>query len=303
MTTLTDVEPIGPKGLFDVLVVAPCTGTTLGRLANGLSDSPVSLAVKSHLRRSRPVAGGLHQRRAGRLHAEHRAVKEHEKHLFCSHEPGRRGEQAEFARGGFHPDSGHHRRCHERHAAAASLCMTRQPKYRLESTQISGASGPLSIIVGSIEDVPAGFPKEKAGLAPESSSIPAGSGAGHPPLWCPTMALKIQISGFGELPPTVLSAFCRPFASTKGMALRPDFLLRYVRATGRQPNPVELLCAATSFLRAEKGGKETPGASPPNPQVIGRFSFDENRQGHRLLNQRYTRRGPVAPRDLGGFNL
>ena len=55
MTTLTDVEPIGPKVLFDVLVVAPCTGTTLGRLANGLSDSPVSLAVKSHLRRSRPV--------------------------------------------------------------------------------------------------------------------------------------------------------------------------------------------------------------------------------------------------------
>lgn len=36
-------------------MVAPCTGTTLGRLANGLSDSPVSLAVKSHLRRSRPV--------------------------------------------------------------------------------------------------------------------------------------------------------------------------------------------------------------------------------------------------------
>ncbi len=55
LTTLVEVEPIGPKGLFDVLVVAPCTGTTLGRLANGLSDSPVSLAVKSHLRRSRPV--------------------------------------------------------------------------------------------------------------------------------------------------------------------------------------------------------------------------------------------------------
>ncbi len=55
MTTLTQVEPIGPKGLFDIMVVAPCTGTTLGRLANGLSDTPVSLAVKSHLRRSRPV--------------------------------------------------------------------------------------------------------------------------------------------------------------------------------------------------------------------------------------------------------
>ena len=48
-------EPVGPKGLFDVLVVAPCTGTTLGRLANGISDTPVTLAVKSHLRRSRPV--------------------------------------------------------------------------------------------------------------------------------------------------------------------------------------------------------------------------------------------------------
>lgn len=55
LTTLQEVEPIGPKGLFDALVVAPCTGTTLGRLANGLSDSPVSLAVKSHLRRGRPV--------------------------------------------------------------------------------------------------------------------------------------------------------------------------------------------------------------------------------------------------------
>lgn len=55
LLTLTEVEPIGPKGLFDVLVVAPCTGTTLGRLANGISDTPVTLAVKSHLRRSRPV--------------------------------------------------------------------------------------------------------------------------------------------------------------------------------------------------------------------------------------------------------
>ncbi len=55
LTTLTAVEPIGPKGYFDVLVVAPCTGTTLGKLANGISDTPVTLAVKSHLRRSRPV--------------------------------------------------------------------------------------------------------------------------------------------------------------------------------------------------------------------------------------------------------
>ena len=55
ITTLTEAEPIGPNGLFDVLVVAPCTGSTLGRLANGISETPVTLAVKSHLRRNRPV--------------------------------------------------------------------------------------------------------------------------------------------------------------------------------------------------------------------------------------------------------
>ncbi len=55
LKTLTEVEPLGPKDMLDVLVVAPCTGTTLGRLANGLSDTPVTLAVKSMLRRSRPI--------------------------------------------------------------------------------------------------------------------------------------------------------------------------------------------------------------------------------------------------------
>ncbi len=55
LTTLVEVEPIGPKGYFDVLVVAPCTGSTLGRLAHGISDTPVTLAVKSQLRRGRPV--------------------------------------------------------------------------------------------------------------------------------------------------------------------------------------------------------------------------------------------------------
>ena len=55
LRTLPQVEPLGPKDMLDVLVVAPCTGTTLGRLANGLSDTPVTLAVKSMLRRSRPI--------------------------------------------------------------------------------------------------------------------------------------------------------------------------------------------------------------------------------------------------------
>lgn len=57
--TLTAVEPIGPKGLFDVLVVAPCTGATVGKLAGGISDTPAALAVKSHLRGSRPVVAAI----------------------------------------------------------------------------------------------------------------------------------------------------------------------------------------------------------------------------------------------------
>ena len=59
LVSLPEVEPIGPKGLLDVLVVAPCTGTTLGRLACGISETPVSLAVKSQLRVSRPVVLGV----------------------------------------------------------------------------------------------------------------------------------------------------------------------------------------------------------------------------------------------------
>lgn len=53
--TLEQVEPIGPKKLLDLLIVAPCTGSTLARIANGFSDTPAALAVKSHLRNGRPV--------------------------------------------------------------------------------------------------------------------------------------------------------------------------------------------------------------------------------------------------------
>ena len=53
--TLNEVEPIGPKKLLDILLVAPCTGNTRGKLASGIIDTPVVMAVKSHLRNSRPV--------------------------------------------------------------------------------------------------------------------------------------------------------------------------------------------------------------------------------------------------------
>ena len=48
-------EPIGPKELFDIMVVAPCTGNTLAKLAHGVTDTTVTMAVKSHLRGEKPV--------------------------------------------------------------------------------------------------------------------------------------------------------------------------------------------------------------------------------------------------------
>ena len=53
--SIPDAEPIGPKGLFDVLVIAPCTGNTLAKLAHGITDTAVTMAAKSHLRNGRPL--------------------------------------------------------------------------------------------------------------------------------------------------------------------------------------------------------------------------------------------------------
>ena len=53
--TIADAEPIGPKKLLDALIIAPCTGNTLAKLAHGIADGPVTMAAKSHLRNGRPV--------------------------------------------------------------------------------------------------------------------------------------------------------------------------------------------------------------------------------------------------------
>ena len=53
--SLAQAEPIGPKKLLDLLVVAPCTGNTLAKLAAGIADGPVTLACKAQLRNARPV--------------------------------------------------------------------------------------------------------------------------------------------------------------------------------------------------------------------------------------------------------
>lgn len=54
--SILESEPIGPKKLLDILVIAPCTGNTLAKLAHSIADTPVTMAAKSHLRNGRPVA-------------------------------------------------------------------------------------------------------------------------------------------------------------------------------------------------------------------------------------------------------
>lgn len=53
--TIAKAEPIGPKSMLDILLICPCTGNTIAKLAHGITDTPVLMAVKSHLRQNKPV--------------------------------------------------------------------------------------------------------------------------------------------------------------------------------------------------------------------------------------------------------
>ncbi|MBQ2828430.1 MAG: dipicolinate synthase subunit B [Clostridia bacterium] len=59
ISTVKDAEPIGPKKMLDILIIAPCTGNTLAKLALGIADTSVTLATKAHLRNGKPVLIGV----------------------------------------------------------------------------------------------------------------------------------------------------------------------------------------------------------------------------------------------------
>ena len=59
ISTVAGAEPIGPKGLLDALVICPCTGNTLAKLAHGVTDSSVTMAAKAHLRNGKPLVLAL----------------------------------------------------------------------------------------------------------------------------------------------------------------------------------------------------------------------------------------------------
>lgn len=53
--TITEAEPLGPKTQLDALIICPCTGNTLAKIANGITDTSVSMAAKAHLRNDKPL--------------------------------------------------------------------------------------------------------------------------------------------------------------------------------------------------------------------------------------------------------
>ena len=55
VTTIAEAEPLGPREPMEAMVIAPCTGNTLAKLANGVTDTAVTMAAKAHLRNERPV--------------------------------------------------------------------------------------------------------------------------------------------------------------------------------------------------------------------------------------------------------
>lgn len=59
INSIVKAEPIGPKNLVDLLLICPCTGNTLAKLANGITDTTVTMAVKSHIRNNKPVVIGV----------------------------------------------------------------------------------------------------------------------------------------------------------------------------------------------------------------------------------------------------
>ena len=59
ISTIPEAEPIGPKNLIDLMLIFPCTGNTLAKLTNAITDTPVLMAAKSHLRNQKPVLLGI----------------------------------------------------------------------------------------------------------------------------------------------------------------------------------------------------------------------------------------------------
>lgn len=80
--TISQAEPIGPGSLLDALVILPCTGNTLAKLANGITDSPVLMAAKAHLRNEKPLVLSISTNDALGMNMKNIGMLMNAKHIY-----------------------------------------------------------------------------------------------------------------------------------------------------------------------------------------------------------------------------
>jgi len=82
ITTIVGAEPIGPTKMFDILLISPCTGNSLAKLANGITDTPVLMAAKSHLRNNRPLVIHLSSNDSLSMNLKNIGLLANTKHIY-----------------------------------------------------------------------------------------------------------------------------------------------------------------------------------------------------------------------------
>jgi len=80
--SIEGAEPIGPKGYLDILVIMPCTGNTIAKLANGITDSPVLMAAKAHLRNEKPLVISVSTNDALSMNLKNIGLLMNAKHIY-----------------------------------------------------------------------------------------------------------------------------------------------------------------------------------------------------------------------------
>lgn len=80
--SIKDAEPIGPKKLLDILIIEPCTGNTLSKLAKGITDTPVTMAAKANLRNDKPVLIAVSTNDGLSASAENIGILQNRKNVF-----------------------------------------------------------------------------------------------------------------------------------------------------------------------------------------------------------------------------
>ena len=82
LLTISQAEPIGPKSLLDLLIILPCTGNTVAKLANGITDSPALMAAKAHLRNEKPLLISISTNDALGMNMKNIGILLNVKHIF-----------------------------------------------------------------------------------------------------------------------------------------------------------------------------------------------------------------------------